>query len=75
MYRFGNTISFELVFPFWQISQGEEDNGAENEEEEEDDGGEVDADDPPSRASSSPGSDGDYEIISHGDLQPTATTS
>ena len=50
-----------------QISQGEDnddhdDDGRDAPDAEEDEG------DPPSRASSSPGSDADYEIINHGDL-------
>ena len=54
------------------MSQGEDNAGAEDEdivnEEDPDDA------DPPSRASSSPGSDADYEIISHGDLNGDKST-
>jgi len=52
-----------------EISQGEDNDNNDHDEDgcdapdaEEDEG------DPPSRASSSPGSDADYEIINHGDL-------
>jgi len=55
-----------------EVSQGEDNAGAEDEdivnEEDPDDA------DPPSRASSSPGSDADYEIISHGDLNGDKST-